>query len=346
MKHAHILAIILVVSLTSFQMSYGNKLNKFDFTPESISSIRAQAENGDPYFQALYGGMAIWGYVENPNIQTPKNNEELDSQAKKSISEIGDDWLDVAESRIDGSATSEIKQNNDWIEKSAHLNNPIGLYFKACRLEKAGGIRDIGEIRSLWASAFLGLDELSKKGDPVALTLVGLINENGSIAHKSEELAIVYYSKGVENRSALAAHQLSAILLRKAESEDDYREVLRLNYIAQRGRVKGAQVFNKEVLTAAENHLAVKAIPLLPFKLPGEYIFENFFSRAIVRIGGLVGLIIGGLFGWFIFPWCLAPIKLLIHSPMEIFVDRLVGVFAFAILACVMFQLGLIRLFS
>ena len=35
--------------------------------------------------------------------------------------------------------------------------------------------------------------------------------------------------------------------------------------------------------------------------------------------------VIGILFGWFVFPWCIAPIKLLLQAPLEIFIDRVLG---------------------
>lgn len=336
---------VFIFVLSVGLVSSGATLDKFDFTPESIESARVQAEGGDSYFQGLYGGMQLWGYVKNSARQTQKDNAEVGTDEKTGANKgKNTDWFEVAEEKVKKPEASDKTQGGDWIDKSAVAKNPIGLYFQAYRLEKKKGIRDIVELRALWREAIVGLVSLGKDGDPVALTLLGLMQEDGFGVEKSSVKAKEMFRKAAEMKSALAAHKLSEYLLNDAKSKDEYLKVLELNTIAKEGKVRGAEEITPQVYAAAEKRFAASAFPFLPMLLPGQYHFLGFFSKTIVNVGGWLAALVGGLFGWFVFPYALAPIKLLVRAPMEIFVDRIIGAIFLFIFCCVITKVWLVNL--
>lgn len=320
------------------------RLDAFDFTPKTIALVLSRAKGGDLYYQALYGGLTMWGYVND--VQDKQEASAAPQNVKTKSTGVKDDWFDVAEKGITTTPTADNPAKGDWIENSAAAQNPIGLYFKAYRLETKKGLRDIAALHDLWNAATGGLIELGKNNDPVALTLLGIIAEKRYVENASLDLAKLYYRKGTDCNSALAANNLCELLFKDAQSKEDYRELLKLNSVATKGAVKSADTLTKTILDSAENKFSARAVPFVPFwLLPGKYHFINPVSRLLVRIGGIVTAIAGALFGWFIFPYTLAPIKFLIRAPMEIFIDRVLGAIGFFFFLWVVSQAWFCNLF-
>lgn len=49
------------------------------------------------------------------------------------------------------------------------------------------------------------------------------------------------------------------------------------------------------------------------------------FQKVLCWVVSVPAGVLGILFGWFIFPWTLAPIKFLVRAPMDIFIERVIG---------------------
>ena len=279
-------------------------LEYFDFSSDCLKLILSRAETGDPYAQGLYGGLALWGYVVDPSNMKP-NNTSLETTNKVTSRTSSDEWFGAAEEKVSAPVQSSEQLNKDWIELSAAAQSPIGIYFKAYRLENTKEIRNVVELRDLWKNALVGLTKLADKNDPVALTLLGLMYERGLGVNASLANAKNYYQKGAECKSALAAYNLSLLIIDDSKATHDYAKIKSYIDLAVAGKVKNSQELKTEIYDKEKAFL-------LDQKL------KNPVIKVIFYLVSILFSIVGLVFGWKVFPYCLAPIEFLLRSEMNL----------------------------
>ena len=153
-----ILTILLLTTCLFFsQASWAGRSKEWKITKDNFEEIKAKAEKGDAYYQAILGQCYILGEI------FPLSDE----------------------TRNKGYA---------WIRKAAKKNDPIALYYIARNLEEQ---KEFVEAQKYFIKISKKIQNMAKKGNPRAQYILGRMYDDykGSLGEISSEARKWYAEK-------------------------------------------------------------------------------------------------------------------------------------------------------